>query len=419
MTLFAIGLNHKTAPVDIREKVSFPTDSLPDALQSLHLSHSSLEAAILSTCNRTEIYCGAPQIDLEHILSWPGKYLNIPQDTIRPYLYLHQGADAVRHMLRVASGLDSMVLGEPQVLGQMKTAYQSADHAGTLGKHLRKLFQHTFSVAKQVRTDTSIGESPVSVAYAAVNLAKQIFGELTESRALLIGAGETIELAARHLQQQGIQHIMIANRTVEKARNLADSIEVKAEAMALSEIPAYLHQADIVISSTGSQLPILGKGTVESALKQRKYQPMFLVDIAVPRDIEHEVSQLDDAYLYTVDDLHSVIQDNLKSRQEAAQQAEDIIEPKVFQFMEWIESLSAIDVIRQVRQHGEKHRDDAVQKALKSLTNGKAADEVIQQLAHSLTNKFLHTPSVQLQHSSKQGSDELLKAAIQLFDLDQ
>ena len=417
MTLFAIGLNHKTAPINIREKVAFPQESLPSALHHLRQTHHELEAAILSTCNRTEIYCGAPFIEVEHILAWPGDYLGIPQDHIRPYLYLHQDADAVRHILRVASGLDSMVLGEPQVLGQMKTAYQSANSAGTLGKHLRRLFQHTFSVAKQVRTDTRIGESPVSVAYAAVNLAKQIFGELSHSSALLIGAGETIELVARHLKQQGVSNMMIANRTVDKARLIARNLD--ADVMPLSDIPAYLPRADIVVSSTASQLPILGKGTVESALKARKYRPMFFVDIAVPRDIEPEVGTLDDAYLYTVDDLHSVIEENLKSRQEAAEQAKDIIEPQVFHYMDWVQSLSAIDIIRNIRQQGESARDDVVKKALKMLQRGKPAEEVIQHLAHTLTNKMLHTPSVQLQQASKQGQDAILKAAAILFDINE
>jgi len=416
MTLFAIGLNYKTAPIDIREKVSFPQASLPLALKNLGQSHQALEAAILSTCNRTEIYCGAPTVEVEQILSWPGNYLGIPQEHIRPYLYLHQDADAVRHILRVASGLDSMVLGEPQVLGQMKTAYQSANHAGTLGKHLRRLFQHTFSVAKQVRTDTCIGESAVSVAYAAVSLAKQIFGDLSHSNALLIGAGETIELVAQHLKRQGVKHIMIANRTVDRARLIAK--DLAADVMPLSDIPAYLHRADIVVSSTGSQLPILGKGTVESALKARKYRPIFLVDIAVPRDIEPEVGHLDDAYLYTVDDLRSVIKENLNSRREAAQQAEDIIEPQVFHYLDWVQSLSAVDIIRNIREQGESARDEALARALKMLHNGKPAEAVIQHLAHTLTNKMLHTPSVQLQQASKQGQDDVLKAAATLFDLD-
>ncbi|WP_292363503.1 glutamyl-tRNA reductase, partial [Methylophaga sp. UBA1464] len=310
MHLVTYGINHTTAPVAVREKLSFDADKLPLALASLMLNDSVIEAVIVSTCNRTEIYCHLDEDYDNSVLLWLHNFQQQDATALQSYLYHYEGADAVRHLFRVASGLDSLVLGEPQILGQLKTAYTQALNAKALGKSLGRLFQHAFAVAKQVRTDTAIGNSPVSVAFAAVSLAKQIFSNLAESTALLIGAGETIELVARHLFDNGIKRLIIANRTVERAHMLATS--VNGYAISLSEIPAHLAEADIVISSTASQLPILGKGTVESALKQRKRRPIFMVDIAVPRDIEAEVGQLEDIYLYTVDDLHDIIEENLQ-----------------------------------------------------------------------------------------------------------
>jgi glutamyl-tRNA reductase len=322
---------------------------------------------------------------------------------------------AVRHALRVASGLDSLVLGEPQILGQMKDAYTTASSAGTLGNLLDRLFQHTFSVAKQVRTDTAIGASPVSVAFAAVSLARQIFTDFKDHTALLIGAGETIELAARHLHEIGIGRMIIANRTVERARAVAQ--EFDAYAISLPEIPSHLAEADIVISSTASPLPILGKGSVESALKIRKHKPILMVDIAVPRDIESEVGQLSDVYLYTVDDLQEIIQEGLRSRQEAAAQAEEIIDVQVSHFMNWIRSLGAVDTIRAVRENAEHKRDIELEHALNLIAAGKDPEMVLKQLAHRLTNKLLHEPSAQLKQAAYDGRNELLKAARDLFDL--
>lgn len=319
MALIAVGVNHKTAPVSIRERVSFAPERLADALKELTSTPEVSEAAILSTCNRTELVCYSNSSETDTIIDWFEHYHKLNTQEVRPYIYIYPDQLAVRHVLRVASGLDSLILGEPQILGQIKDAYSKAEQAGTIGKLLNRLFQHTFSVAKQVRTDTAIGSSPVSVAFAAVSLAKQIFSNMEERTALLIGAGETIELAARHLHASGIGRIIIANRTVEKAHALAQ--EFGGYAIALKEIPNHLAEADIVISSTASQLPILGKGAAERAIKQRKHRPMLMIDIAVPRDIESEVGELEDIYLYTVDDLQEIIQEGLKSRQEAAIQA--------------------------------------------------------------------------------------------------
>lgn len=415
MSLLAIGLNHKTAPVDVREHLTFGPDIIVAALRNLTEKEGIGEAVILSTCNRTELYCKTSHHTASDIGRWMSEFHGLDPASVNPYLYTHTDEDAVSHLLGVSSGLDSLVLGEPQILGQVKSAYQTASDAGTTGKLLQRLFQHTFSAAKQVRTDTAIGSSPVSVAFAAVTLAKQIFSDTSSQTALLIGAGETIELTARHLHQQGIHRIIVANRTLEKAHELASQFD--GFAIALTEIPSHLPEADIVISSTASPLPVLGKGTVESALKQRKHQPIFMVDIAVPRDIEPEVGNLEDIYLYTVDDLQEVIQDNLRSRQEAAEQAKEIIEQQTQEFMSWLRSLDAVDLIMDYRNQAEQTRDEVLQRAQRMLENGKSADEALNFLARTLTNKLLHVPSSQLREASSNGDTSILEAANALFQI--
>ena len=417
MHLVTYGINHTTAPVDVREKLSFDADKLPLALASLMLNDSVIEAVIVSTCNRTEIYCHLDEDYDNSVLLWLHNFQQQDATALQSYLYHYEGADAVRHLFRVASGLDSLVLGEPQILGQLKTAYTQALNAKALGKSLGRLFQHAFAVAKQVRTDTAIGNSPVSVAFAAVSLAKQIFSNLAESTALLIGAGETIELVARHLFDNGIKRLIIANRTVERAHMLATS--VNGYAISLSEIPAHLAEADIVISSTASQLPILGKGTVESALKQRKRRPIFMVDIAVPRDIEAEVGQLEDIYLYTVDDLHDIIEENLQSRRDAAKQAEEIIDTQADHFAGWMRSQDAVPVIRAIRDQGQMLSTQAVDKALRQLEQGMSAEIVMTELARTLTNKLLHEPSRQLRQSAFESDENnpMIDAARRLFNI--
>ncbi|MDD1612401.1 MAG: glutamyl-tRNA reductase, partial [Methylococcaceae bacterium] len=384
MTLLAIGLNYNTAPLAVRERLAFPTEMLDSALQELGRIKEISEAAILSTCNRTEFYCTTDSPNKQILIDWVASSRNIRPADFAPYLYCHTDTHLIRHMFRVASGLDSMILGEPQILGQMKTAYQAALEAGTIGKQLGKLFQSTFSAAKKVRTDTAIGSSPVSVAFAAVQMAQQIFDTLSDQTALLIGAGETIELTARHLTQQGIGRIIIANRTYDKAHTLA--MQFNGYAIALSELPNHLEEADIVISSTASQLPILGKGRVESALKKRKHKPIFMVDLAVPRDIEAEVEQLRDVYLYTVDDLKNTIDQNMNSRRQAAEQAEEIIDTQVGHFMAWLRAQGAQTTIQDYRQQAELIRNETLQKALAMLKNGTPPEEALNRLAHSLTN---------------------------------
>ncbi|MNF44590.1 glutamyl-tRNA reductase [Pseudomonas linyingensis] len=416
MAFLALGINHKTASVAVRERVAFGPEQLVEALQQLCRVTPCREAAILSTCNRSELYLALDEAQAEAILAWLAGYHGLNLDELRACAYIHEDNEAVRHMMRVACGLDSMILGEPQILGQMKDAYASAREAGTLGPLLGRLFQATFSTAKTVRTDTRIGENPVSVAFAAVSLAKQIFSELPRSQALLIGAGETITLVARHLHEQGIRRIVVANRTLERASQLAD--EVGGQAVLLADIPEQLVNSDIVISSTASPLPILGKGAVERALKKRKHRPVFMVDIAVPRDIEPEVGELDDVYLYTVDDLHEVIAENLRSRQGAARAAEELVLTGVDEFMARLRERDSVDLLRGYRQRAEQLRDEELAKALRQLGNGIPAEDVLAQLARGLTNKLLHAPSVQLKKFSAAGRHDALAVAQELLDLD-
>jgi len=415
MSILALGLNHKTAPVEIRERLTFGPDIIAGALRSLSEHPAVEESVILSTCNRTEVYCILSEEDHEPIADWISQFHGLDRDRVCPYLYSHFDQDAVKHLLRVSCGLDSLVLGEPHILGQVKAAFRTATDAGTAHKLLCKLFHHTFSAAKHVRTDTAIGNSPVSVAFAAVSLAKQIFSELSQQTALLIGAGETIELAARHLHQNGIGRIIIANRTVEKAHTLAAQFD--GYAIALTELGCHLAEADIVISSTASPLPVLGKGMVESALKERRHRPIFMVDIAVPRDIEPEVVGLQDIYLYTVDDMQEVIQENMRSRQEAAEQAEEIIEQYVDDYMGWLRSLDAVELIRDYRSQADRLREEVLAKALQQLRRGKSPEQVMQFLAHTLTNKLLHTPSAQLRQAGANGQLDLLDVANTLFQI--
>ena len=419
MSLLAFGVNHKTAPVEIREKVAFAPERVSGALRELLARDGLREAAILSTCNRTELYCGTADDGVmdyrEVLLQWFCSYHDIDSRRVEPYTYLYPDRSAVRQIMRVASGLDSLVLGEPQILGQMKAAYATAHQAGTIGSQLNRLFQHTFSVAKRVRTDTAIGASPVSVAFAAVSLARQFFSELNKHTALLIGAGETTELVARHLRENGIGRIIIANRTLEKAHLLAT--EVNGYAIGLPEIKGHLAEADLVVSSTASQDPVIDREDARQAVKIRKRRPILMIDIAVPRDIASDVSELDDVYLYTVDDLQDIIQEGLRSRQEAAKQADEIIDTHVSHFMGWLQSLSAVDTIRGYREEAALIRDTVLEKAQRHLAAGCDPDQVLQELAYGLTNKLIHTPTAQMSQAAYAGRNELLEAARELFNL--
>lgn len=415
MHLLAFGINHHTAPVEIREKAAFAPERLIEALHDVTGRGSAAEATILSTCNRTELYCGLASTNDERLIAWFCDYHRLKPHDVEPYLYRLPDQAAVRHAFRVAAGLDSMVIGETQILGQMKDAFAQAHKAGTTGKLLNRLFQQTFAVAKQVRTQTAIGASAVSVASAAVRLARQIFTRLADQTVLLIGAGDMIELAARHLKEHGVGHMIVANRTVERAERLA--AQFGAEAISLAEMPARLPEADIVISSTASQLPILGKGAVERALKLRRHRPMFMVDIAVPRDIEAEVGELDDVYLYTIDDLKEVVVENLKSREEAAREAERIIDLEVVDFMRWVKSLDAVPTIRQLRESTEALREAELKRARAALAAGQDPQKVLEELARRLTAKFTHAPTRALKRADHDGNASLLDAARRLFNL--
>lgn len=413
MSLITIGLNHKTAPIGLREKLAFTPQNLPDALNSLINAEGIDEAAILSTCNRTELYCSSSTGDDRKLIEWFSHFHGQETNLIDQYIYILDHQNTIKHAMEVACGLDSMVLGEPQIAGQMKDCYALANKHGTVGQLLGKLFQHAFTVAKQVRTNTDIGSSPVSVAFAAVSLAKQIFEKIDDSTALLIGAGDTISLTARHLNSQGIKHIIVANRSLERAQLLAD--EYNGDAISLQQIADHLHKADIVISSTASPLPILGKGTVERALKTRKHEPIFMVDLAVPRDIEPEIDSLDDVYLYAVDDLHSVIEENLKTRQDAAEQAHEIITSESDKYLDWQRSLSSVDFISELRLSTQQTSDNVLKKARKQLNSGQPPEKVLEFLAHTLTNKFLHQPSTEIRNASKDDRHDLIQLARRLF----
>ena len=413
MSLITLGINHKTAPLDLRERLAFTPQTLPEALLSLKKLDHIDEASILSTCNRTELYCVTNKDNDRAIIQWFSQFHGLDESQIKQHIYLHAHEETVRHAMEVACGLDSMVLGEPQIAGQMKTAYATANENGTIGQLLGQLYQRVFAVSKQVRTDTDIGSSPVSVAFAAVSLAKQIFGDLKQTTVLLVGAGETIELAARHLYSQGVRKIIIANRSVDRAKKLAN--EFDGEAISLQHISDHLYRSDIVIASTASPLPIIGKGTVERALKQRKHEPIFMVDLAVPRDVEPEVNELDDVYLYSVDDLQSVIEENMENRLQAAEQARDIIDTQVSQFLDWQRSLGAVDIIAQIRESTQNISHEVLAKAKKQLAAGQNAEDVLEFLANTLTNKFLHQPSTKLRQASQEERDDVLDIAQGLF----
>ncbi len=393
MQLYTIGVNHTTAPISIREHVAFNNDILHHALSDL-TAHNVAEAAILSTCNRTEIY--VQSANPEPVVNWLAQYHRLDFNHIQPYTYTLSNQEAVKHAFRVASGLDSMVLGEPQILGQFKQSVKVAQDAGTLGTLLHKLFQRTFEVAKEVRTNTDIGGSSISMAAAAVKLAQRIFGDIKNQKILLIGAGEMIELCADHFAAQKPKSMTVANRTIERGALLAAKINaqaVNAEAILLNDLPARFAEFDIVITSTASQLPIVGLGMVERAIKARRHRPIFMVDLAVPRDIEPEVAQLDDVFLYTVDDLAQVVNDGMENRQTAAIDAEMIVAARVENFMQWLKKRDAVPTIKALRDQAEAVRINELEKALKLIQKGENPAIVLDMLSNALTNKFLHAPS--------------------------
>ena len=412
MHLFAIGVNHTTAPLSIREHIAFNNENLAAALRDL-TTRGVEAAAILSTCNRTELYFQATTPEIA--LNWLADYHRLQTNTIQPYIYTLPHKEAVQHAFRVASGLDSMVLGEAQILGQMKQAVKIAEHAGTLGSLLHKLFQKTFSVAKEVRTQTDIGASSISMAAASVKLAQRIFGEVSGLKVLFIGAGEMITLCPEHFATQQPASITVANRTVERGAELAQTFHGKS--ILLSELPDHLGDFDVVITSTASQLPIVGLGMVERAIKARRRRPMLMVDLAVPRDIEPEVADLDDVFLYTVDDLAGIVQEGMENRQQAAIEAEAIIKLRVESFMHWMESRESVPTIRALRDYGEKLRRNELEKALKALAQGESAEQVMESLSNALTNKLLHGSSHVLNKSAGEEREKFEALLRQMYQL--
>jgi glutamyl-tRNA reductase len=412
MQLFTLGLNHQTAPIAMRERVAFAAERLQTALLELSRARSVREAAILSTCNRTEIYCAAGEP--RQAFDWLAGYQAVSPTELKPHVYTLPQADAVRHAFRVASGLDSMVLGEPQILGQMKDAVRTAEAAGTLGTTLHKLFQRSFAVAKEVRSNTAIGANVVSMAAASVRLAERIFPAISEQKVLFIGAGEMIELCATHFASRHPGVMTFANRTVERAEALAQ--RYSASAIALRELPERLHEYDIVISCTASALPILGKGTMERTIRQRRHRPVFMVDLAVPRDIEPEVSEMDDIFLYTVDDLVDLVREGLDARTSAVEQAEAIIESQVGNFLHWMKSREVVPLIRQLRDSAEQARRLEVERALKALERGEDPKTTLEALSHGITNKLLHAPTRALHHGDE-GNEQFRELVARLYHL--
>ncbi|WP_315710716.1 glutamyl-tRNA reductase [Brenneria uluponensis] len=418
MTLLALGINHKTAPVSLRERVAFSPDTLGQALHSLLQQPLVQGGVLLSTCNRTELYLSVEDREnqREQLVNWLCEYHRLDRDDVQKSVYWHENNAAVSHLMRVASGLDSLVLGEPQILGQVKKAFAESQRKHSLSGELERLFQKSFTVAKRVRTETDIGSSAVSVAFAACTLARQIFESLAEVNVMLVGAGETIELVARHLREHRVKRMVIANRTRERAQALAN--EVGAEVITLAELGEQLAYADIVITSTASTLPIIGKGMMERTLKARRNQPMLMVDIAVPRDIEPEVGKLPNIYLYSVDDLQAIIQHNLAQRKAAAVQAESIVQQESSEFMAWLRAQSAVETIRDYRAQADSLRAEMTMKAMVAIQQGGDVESIVQELTYRLTNRLIHAPTKSLQQAARDGDLDRLQILRDSLGLD-
>lgn len=413
--LVTVGLSHHRAPLDVRERVAFAEADLPDALTRLRGLAGVNEAAIVSTCNRTEILAVAGEPEERLLLGWWQRERQLPDGLIEKYLYIHRDHGSVLHSLRVASGLDSMIVGEPQILGQMKHSYTVAGAARSLGPVLSRLFQHAFAVAKLVRSRTQVGTHPVSVAYAAVQLARHIFTDFREQTALIIGAGEIAELLARHLRGQGIGRIVVANRSLDKAQRLAR--EVSGYAIGLEDLPGYLADADLLVSSTGARGLMVDRAAVERALLRRRRKPQFMIDLAVPRDIDPRIAELEDVYLYTIDDLRTVVAENLKRRELEARQAEALVEEYAAGFNRWLEARDAAGTIRDLRRAARGYRDEVLEKAQRMLAAGRPAEEVLAFVADTLSHKLLHAPSAALRRADAVEQALLLNSARKLFDL--
>jgi glutamyl-tRNA reductase len=416
MPLFTIGISHHTAPIEIREKVAIARSEYSDRVSELCALPGMEEVVVLSTCNRTEIYCLSTEAGKQGLVDWVHRVNDIPAGELDRHFYHHEGEDAARHLVRVASGLDSLVLGETQILGQLKDAWQQAHDAGSLGKVLDRLFQHTFNAAKGIRTNSGISDHTVSVAYTAVVLARQIFGNLNSQTVVLVGAGEMVQLCGRYLRDHGIAKLLIVNRSREKAEELA--VEMGASAMTLDRLGEALPKADILISSTASPEPVIRKADIKAALRKRRHRPMFLVDIAVPRDIDPEVSKLRDVYLYTIDDLQQVVDENMQQRTAAAKSATADVDESVVAFMRWLSGMRAARTLKRIRERSHEFEKDLTERALRRLEAGQDATDVLEQMASTLTNKILHLPSKRLREAAESQDYEVLKAADRIFRKD-
>ncbi len=416
MAIKILGVSHKTAPIAIRERVAVDPERLPAALHGLVRDGGASEALILSTCNRTEVYCNVDNQSLRHPLDWLVRFNGVDPRDVASHVYSYDEENAVRHALRVACGLDSMVLGEPQILGQLKQAYRIAVGQGTAGKLLNRLFQHSFFVAKQVRTQTAIGENPVSVAFAAVKLARQIHGDLSDKTALLIGAGETITLVAHHLQTNRIKQLMVANRTLARSQELAERTD--GTAIALDELPNHLADADIIVSSTAARLPLITEGAIRNASKARRRAPMFIVDLAVPRDVEPGAADVENVYLYSVDDLNHVISENSRLREAAANEAEEMINIQAQSYMDWLAGQDSTETIVEIRAHAEIARRELVAKARRRLDAGDDPGAVIDALGNALVARLMHGPTVRIREAAQDGRDDIVLLGRELLTKD-
>jgi glutamyl-tRNA reductase len=413
MPLFTIGISHHTAPIEIREKVAIARSEYAERVAQLCALPGVEEVIVVGTCNRTEIYCLSTDAGKQGLVDWIHTVNDIPAGELDRHLYSHEGEQAARHLIRVASGLDSLVLGETQILGQLKDAWQQAHDAGSYGKVLDRLFQHTFNAAKTIRTKSGIGDHTVSVAYTAVVLARQIFGDLSSQTVVLVGAGEMVQLCGRYLRDHGIAKLLIVNRSRDRAEELA--AEMGATALTLDRLGEALPKADILISSTASPLPVITRADIKTALRQRRHRPMFLVDIAVPRDIDPEVSKLKDVYLYTIDDLQNVVDENMEQRSAAARSAVDDVEEAVSAFMRWLSGIRAARTLKRIREQSHEFEQDLTQRALRKLDAGQNPADVLKQLTQTLTNKILHLPSKRLREAAESQDYEVLKAADRIF----
>lgn len=414
MPLLVVGTSHQTAPLEVREKLAFASGEYVQKVGDLCSLPGVDEALVLSTCNRTEVYGIVLPDDENCIRLWLQRAAGLSDEQAAKYLYTKKDAHAVEHLFKVASGLDSMVLGEPQIVGQLKEAWQHALDAGGAGRLLDRLFQHAFATSKAIRHETGINEHPVSVAYITMVLAKQIFGDLSSKKVLLVGAGEMIELCGRHFHQQGVLELIIANRSLENAENLAAQYDGRA--IGLDALPTALPEADIVISSTSARTPVISYKAIGEALQIRRRRPMFLVDIAVPRDIEPSVADHPDAYLYTIDDLQQVADENSEHRNRAARSATGLIQSSVEDFMRWLHGARAAKFLKRLRSHAEQSSEELVEKALKQIKIGKDPEKVVRQLASTLTNRILHVPSIRLRQAAESQKYGILKAADWLFE---